>query len=123
MNPYQVAAGTGDLDFTTENDTLSSFRPSAIRIHFIGGAGTGSVVVSLVSVHGEEYNVTLFTVAGRGTGADLNLVWQDKELQLPSGWLMAAGDKIRIQWTNPDPGNMQYGLRFESLLSSKNLRG
>jgi hypothetical protein len=36
----------------------------------------------------------------------------------PSAWTFQAGDKVWIKWTNPDSGNMTWGLEVGLALAS-----
>jgi len=52
----------------------------------------------------------LYTITKAGTNRDVNFRIPADESREPSPWTFQAGDFVRIQWTNPDSGNMTWGL-------------
>jgi len=53
-----------------------------------------------------------------GTGQDVNFRISADEISEPSPWTFQPGDAVRIQWTNPDNGNMSWGLEVGLALAS-----
>ncbi|MFQ5489443.1 MAG: hypothetical protein ACE5GE_01870 [Phycisphaerae bacterium] len=104
----QVTTGSGDIDASFWLD--GPFRLVFVRCHFAGGAGMAPVQISLDAAQGTAYDTVLYTVKVAGAGADLNFRLTAAETQLPSAWAAQNGDKFRIRWTNPDPGNTTWGL-------------
>ena len=104
----RTATGTGDLDATVSLDR--EFRLVYVRCHFSGPAGRSALDISLDSAAGAAYDAKLFSVRVAGVGADLNLRLWSSETALPSAWSFQQGDALRLKWTNPDPGNVTWGL-------------
>lgn len=104
----QGTTGTGDIDATFALDT--TYRLVFVRVHFSGGSGVNALQISVDSALGAAYDTLLFTVKVAGVGAEVNFRLTAQETQLPSAWAAQDGDEFRIQWTNPDPGNITWGL-------------
>ena len=104
----QTASGTGDIDhFFGLNHR---FRLVFIRAHFTGTSGVNALVLSLDAAAGSAFDTTLFTVLQAGVNRDVNLRITGADLADPSPWTFQAGDRLRLQWTNPDAGNITWGL-------------
>jgi hypothetical protein len=102
------ATGTGDID---ESFSLNlGFRLVYVRCHFEGGSGVMPLKISLDSAQGSAYDATLYTAGNAGVGADVNYRVAGPQLDRPSSWTFQPDDAVRITWTNPDPGNMTWGL-------------
>ena len=112
----QVATGSGDIDHTCSLDRR--FRLVFIRCHFGGGAGTAAFVISLDSGNGIAYDARLFTISQAGVNKDVHLRIGGDGTGEPSAWTFQAEDALRIQWTNPDDGNMTWGLEVGLALAS-----
>ena len=104
----QTAGGTSDIDQTFSLQRW--FRLVFVRCHFSGGAGVSELDISVDSNAGSAYDVRLFTVRVAGANREVNFRLTDAETRLPSPWSLQPGDAVRVQWTNPDPGNMTWGL-------------
>ncbi|MHC4610550.1 MAG: hypothetical protein ACYS7M_09415 [Planctomycetota bacterium] len=104
----KTASGGGDIDETFSLNL--HFRLVYVRCHFVGGSGTSELGLSVDSSQGPAYDTRLFTVRIAGAGADLNFRLTGRETAMPSPWTLQPGDVFRINWTNPDPGNMTWGL-------------
>jgi hypothetical protein len=85
-----------------------------VRAHFSGGSGLANLTINVDSGRGIAHDYLLDTVEGPlrtgvGTGKDINYRVLPEELV---GWRFdgAIGDKMTCVWTNPDPGNMLWGL-------------
>ncbi len=112
----RTVTGTADIDETVELDR--KFRLVFIRCHFAGTSGTAKFTISVDSVAGSAYDARLFTITLAGTNKDVNLRIGDGDLYEPSPWTLQAGDSVRIQWTNPDSGNITWGLEIGLALAS-----
>lgn len=104
----QVTTGTGNIEATFSLDV--PFRLVFVRCHFVGGSGLDALQISLDAAAGAAYDTVLYTVKVAGSGADVNFRLSAQETQRPSAWAAQIGDKFRVQWTNPDPGNTTWGL-------------
>lgn len=84
-----------------------------VRCHFrrTGGAGTDTAAftLDLDSWRGAAWDVRLFTSAGRGVGADVNFRVPVDELH-NGAWTFSARDALTFNWTNPDVGEIAFGL-------------
>jgi hypothetical protein len=90
------------------------FWPVFVRGHFtdLGGAGAGRADVTFAVTSGvhARYDTQLFVVEQRGLGRDLNFRLPKEERD---EWLLQGGDGLRVTWTNPYPGVLEWGLEVE----------
>ena len=112
----QRASGSADIDETFSLDCR--FRLVFVRCHFAGGTGTSALTISVDSWEGSAYDSRLFRITQAGTNQDVNFRIGADEVTEPSPWTFQAGDTVRIQWTNPDSGNMSWGLEVGLALAS-----
>lgn len=112
----RTAAGSGDIDEVFSLDTR--FRLVFVRCHFVDSSGMAALRISVDSAQGSAYDTCLFTIVQAGTTRDVNLRIGGGDNIEPSGWTLQAGDKLRIQWTNPDSGNITWGLEVGLVLAS-----
>jgi hypothetical protein len=112
----KTAGGSSDIDQTFALDR--KFRLVFIRCHFVGGSGTAALSISADSVAGAAFDARLFTISQAGTGKDVHLRIEHGVPGEPSAWTLQSGDGLRIQWTNPDSGNMTWGLEIGLALAS-----
>jgi hypothetical protein len=112
----QSSSGTGNIDATFKLDVR--FRLAFVRCHFVGTSGLAPMTISLDAVVGVSYDATLFTVIRAGVSRDVNLRIPAEESTDPSPWTFQPGDALRIQWTNPDPGNITWGLQVGLAIAS-----
>lgn len=112
----QTGTGTGDMDETYSIDRR--FRLVFVRCHFSGGVGTAALAIANASGAGAAFDTRLFTIVQAGTGSDVHLRINANELSEPSAWAFQPGDAIRVTWTNPDAGNMTWGLEVGLALAS-----
>lgn len=104
----QAATGSGDIDASFSLDVR--FRLVFIRCHFAGTGPAGPMTFSLDSGAGSAYDVTLFTILRAGPNRDAHFRIPAEESADPSPWTFQAGDAIRVQWVNPAPGTIAWGL-------------
>ena len=112
----KAATGSGNIDATFSLDLR--YRLVFVRCHFAGGTGTTAFTISVDSTRGSAYDTKLFTITQAGVSKDVNLRLGDEEAVDPSAWTFQAGDKVWIKWTNPDTGNMTWGLEVGVALAS-----
>ncbi len=112
----QTATGSGDIDQTFSLG--QKFRLTFIRCHFSGSPGTAAFIVSVDSTNGSAYDTRLFTISQAGTNKDAHLRIGEGDTDEPSAWTFQPGDAVRIQWTNPDSGNITWGLEVGLALAS-----
>jgi len=112
----QTASGSGNISEWFKLDR--KFRLVFLRGHFTAGTGTASLHIELDSAAGASFDTRLFTVSQAGTGKDVNLRIDDESALGPSPWTFQAGDSIRVVWTNPDSGTMNWGLEIGLTLAS-----
>ena len=110
------ATGSGDVDHTFSLDRR--FRLVFVRCHFNGGTGTAAFDILVDSGGGSVYNSRLFRITQAGTDNDVHLRIGEGDTGEPSAWTFQAGDAVRIQWINPDSGNMTWGLEVGLALAS-----
>ena len=112
----RTAGGTGHLDSLFS--LAVRYRLVYLRCHYNGTFGSGPMTISLDAAAGADYDARLFVVTRAGTGYDVNLRIPAEESRDPSPWTFEAGDQIRIQWTNPDPANITWGLQVGMAVAS-----
>lgn len=108
--------GSGNLDVVASLDVR--FRLVYVRCHFSGAAGLAPMTISLDSGRGGEYDSNLFTISKAGVGRDVNFRIGHEENADPSAWTIQPGDAVRVQWTNPSPGNISWGLEVGLAMAS-----
>ena len=112
----KAATGSGNIDTTFSLDRR--FRLVFVRCHFAGGTGTAAFGLSIDSTRGSAYDAKLFTITQAGVNKDVNLRIGGDDAVDPSAWTFQPGDKAWIKWTNPDSGNMTWGLEVGLALAS-----
>lgn len=112
----KTATGSADIDQTFALDR--KYRLIFIRCHFSGTSGTASFTLSVDSGSGSAYDARLFTITQAGVGKDVHLRVGGGDTGDPSAWTFQVGDSVRIQWTNPDSGNITWGLEVGLALAS-----
>lgn len=103
-----TASGSGNTDALFLLD--EPFRLIYVRCHYSGTVGTNPLHLSVDSVAGSAYDTRLFTVSQAGIDRDVNLRIAADEMTEPSAWTFQGGDKLRVEWVNPDTGNITWGL-------------
>ena len=104
----QTASGSGDMNAVSSLDRR--FRLVSIRCHFSGTVGLVPLTLHLDAVAGAAFDAGLFIISRAGVGRDVNFRISAEESTEPSPWTFQAGDQLRIAWTNPDSGNITWGL-------------
>lgn len=88
------------------------FVVSYIRCHFRRTAGSGTdtanFTVDLDSDEGTDFDVRLLTsTTAVGVGTDLHVRITDDAVDQ---WTFEDGDGLTFNWTNPDAGEINWGL-------------
>ena len=112
----QRATGSGNINEVFSLD--GRFRLVFVRCHFVGGSGAAALSISLDSTEGSAYDTHLFTMTQAGVDHDVHFRITAAELTEPSPWIFQPGDAIHVQWTNPDSGQMTWGLEVGLVLAS-----
>lgn len=112
----QSSTGTGSIDAAFKLDVR--FRLTMVRCHFVGTSGIAPMTIALTAIAGSPYDALLFTLTRAGVSRDVNLRIPAEESADPSPWTFQAGDAVRIQWDNPDPGNITWGLQVGLAIAS-----
>ena len=108
--------GTADINATFSLDVR--FRLVFLRSHFTGTTGTAPMILSLDSILGVAYDAELFTLTRAGINRDVHFRISSQESLDPSPWTFQVGDALRVQWTNPDSGNITWGLEVGLAVAS-----
>lgn len=78
------------------------------RVHFFGGTGTATLYLYVDSRLGRNFDTNLWQVTSAGTTGN------DAFLRILPGefphWTFRQGDELVFTWTNPDSGNMAWGI-------------
>ena len=102
-------SGSGDIGFS--DGLLNYFRLVFIRAHFVRVAGSGTDVADFVigvdAASEEAHNYDLYTITGAGVGADVNFRVMPAEAD---HWRFKQDDVLRLAWTNPDAGDIVWGV-------------
>lgn len=112
----KTATGSADIDQSFSLDR--TYRLIFIRCHFAGTTGSNPLSITLDSANGAAYDVKLYTIVRAGNGHDISFRIPVEESSEPSPWTFGLNDAIRIQWTNPDSGNITWGLEVGLALAS-----
>jgi len=104
----RTATGTGNIAHTFKLD--QRYRLVFMRCHFSGTSGTVPLVISMDSGNGSAYDSVLFTITQAGVSRDVNLRIGGGDAEDPSSWTFQETDAVRVDWTNPDSGNITWGL-------------
>lgn len=82
-----------------------------VRCHFSRETGSGTDTAAMtLSYHrdrDDKHNTLLWTLAARGDDADVHFRIPLDERE---AWTFERGDQLKIEWTNPDPGNLTWAL-------------
>lgn len=109
---------TGSTNINSLLDLDVAFRLVFVRCHFTGGTGTADMTLDLSSAQGNPYNAHLQSITAVGTGTDVFYTPGGTDIDDPSSWSFQSGDQLRIKWTNPDSGNMTWGLEVGLAISA-----
>jgi len=112
----RTASGPGDLDESFSLDR--AFRLVFVRCHFVGTDGTAALHLGIDSAGGAAYDARLFTITLAGPGRDVHLRIGGEDSREPSAWTFQQGDALRVQWANPDSGNITWGLEVGLALAT-----
>ncbi len=112
----RAATGTGDIDQAFQLD--QQYRLVFVRCHFSGAAGKAALAISVDSGRGAAYDTRLYTITRAGTSRDVNFRVSAEESQEPSPWAFQVGDAVLVEWTNPDSGNITWGLEVGLVIAS-----
>ena len=115
--------GTGDMGDVTDNENRTArFRPQDysgrfcvvwVRMHFSGsGTGTATCTMNVDSAAGDSYDVALFEWEAVGKGTDAVLRIGDTGDNQLAHYLFDAEDDVVFKWTNPDAGNITWGIEI-----------
>ena len=111
--------GTGNMgDHTDEGNMTARLRapghrivPVFVRGHFNRIASSGTDVADMLMIvdsgHGVFYDNELHTFENVGEGYDAVLRVPEAELM---HYITDVGDEIVFEWTNPDSGDISWGL-------------
>lgn len=110
------STGSADMNATFTLDVR--YRLVFVRCHFTGTSGTAPMTISLDSVSGSAYDTLLYTLTRVGFNRDAHFRIPAAESVDPSAWTFQTGDAVRIQWTNPDSGNITWGLEVGLAIAS-----
>jgi len=112
----RAASGSADINESFSLDR--AFRLVFIRCHYSGTNGTAPFHLNVDSAHGSDFDTRLFTIIQAGTGHDVHLRIGGDDNREPAAWTFQPGDAVRIEWTNPDSGNIAWGLEVGLALAS-----
>jgi hypothetical protein len=104
-----TSTGSGDINAAFSLDVR--FRLVFVRCHFVGTLMRAPLSIVLDAAQGSTHDATLFVLKRAGPGRDVNFRIGADENEDPSAWTFQTGDAVRVQWTNPDPGNIAWGLQ------------
>ncbi len=112
----KTSTGTANINVAFNLDRV--FRLVYVRCHFSGSPGVDQLTLSLDSANGATYDTDLYSITSAGTGSDVNFRISAQESAEPSAWTFQSGDALRVQWTNPDSGNITWGLEVGLAIAS-----
>ena len=109
-------SGHGNLDLTCEPPFAGRWCPAHIRIHFrditgsTGANDAATLVAYLDSDAGVAWDVQVIEPVSAGLNQDVFLRWKTQEEI--AGYTFDSADRLRFAWTNPDAGNLGWGLEI-----------
>jgi len=107
--PSAGVSGSGNMQVTLRPG--GRFVLVFVRCHFRRTAGSGSdtanFTMDLDSDLGTDFDVRLLTHSAAGVGSDVNARYTDESLDC---WTFKDADALTFNWTNPDPGEINWGL-------------
>lgn len=112
----KTATGSGDINHAFLLDRR--YRLVFMRCHFVGTSGSAPFTLSVDSASGAAHDSRLYTISRAGTDRDVHFRIPAEESREPSPWTFQASDGIRIAWTNPDSGNITWGLEVGLAIAS-----
>ena len=104
----KYASGSGNINNVFDLDV--PFRVVFVRCHFTGGTGTAGMILDINSAQGIPHDTRLTTITAVGAGTDVFYTPGGAAIADPSSWSFQSSDQLRVKWTNPDAGNMNWGL-------------
>ena len=105
----QNADGSNDISELFGLD--KKFRLIFVRCHFSGVLGTATMYLKLDSRLGSRYDLALAGISSVGLGNDVNFsLGYYKSSVEPLILAFQEGDRILVEWSNPNPGVTQWGL-------------
>ena len=105
----QNADGSNDISELFGLD--KKFRLIFVRGHFSGVPGTATMYLKLDSRLGSRYDLALASISSVGPGSDVDFsTGYYKSSVEPLVWALQEGDKVLVEWSNPNPGVTQWGL-------------
>lgn len=107
-------AGSGNIAYQVPPQYTYPYQPWALvflRCHFSRETGSGSstadMTLQVQRDKDSKFDTLLYTFSAVGDDADVSLRIAAHERDQ---WYFDDGDQLLISWTNPDSGNLWYGL-------------
>ena len=116
---FQTANGTANMGTVADKTSIARFGlPNEryvllfIRLHARDISGSASATTATVTVNVDSrnnlpYDCALYTIAGFGKSADQFLRIEPSEY---TEWTFEVDDQLVLTWTNPDSGNLGWGV-------------
>ena len=115
---FQADHGTGNMGLLSDDASKARFGlPERfvlvfVRVHFTDLTGSASATLNDLTVNVDSrlfshYDAALFIVRSLGKNNDAFLRIDPDEYDK---WVFEAGDVVVLTWTNPDPGNLSWGV-------------
>ncbi len=91
----------------------------SVEVHFSRASGSGTSTAALTLSRfreaDEKFNTELYSIAAAGDANDVALKIGDDERR---AWSFEQADQVKVSWTNPDSGNLWWGLTVGYMLLS-----
>jgi hypothetical protein len=115
---FSDISGSGNIDWKVpEVSPNQLWALVSVKLHFYrfsgSGTDTATLTLSVYRERDEKFNAQLYTFAGLGDANDLFFRVHERERDC---WAFQAEDQIQFTWTNPDSGNLWYGLEVGYVL-------
>jgi hypothetical protein len=101
------AEGVGNID--QDFGLPVKFRLVFMRGHFTGGTGDATLTIRQTSRKNNLYNVVIAELEDVGTTTNSDVHYRVHDWVRDS-FVFEGGDFVHIGWTNPDSGDMSYGI-------------
>jgi hypothetical protein len=107
--PANGSSGTGNMQVSLRPG--GKFVVVFVRCHFrrLAGSGTdtATLTMDLDSDLGTDFDVRLLTQSAAGVAADVHARFDVDTLDC---WTFKDEEALTFNWTNPDPGEIAWGL-------------
>lgn len=104
-----IRSGSSHIAVDYQLFNFQAWAPVAILLTTSGGSGTADLVIWNKALESSLFDSQLFTIAGVGLNKPCFARIEEEERV---AWTVLPDRKLHLAWTNPDDGNMEWGLQL-----------